>query len=476
MQEYRRQRIAEIEQSDTAAQLQKVEERMQEMVEKKRCMEEQVKQREELVQQVQALEQGRAVAQKEMEQDHVELGDVCPTCRQSVSEEQRERIEEGRQKQESIIRAKIKKMESAVQQRKAQLRSLPSDEERTAVIAKWSALQQSMQHLKEQVKREEVQAQEKVRLAEELKKIRKDLEELDIERAEKSLAKAQQEFRDLRERYDRYAKYEIEAARRTEQQSRKESMEKHLADRQNELRQKQTMLQILKEATKDADDVKQQERQAKRRLEERRAGLEEAKVAHATLLEKRRNLEHQLAAVNGHLLRRREIKKKAAAIAAFMDWTKQRFLPLMDTIEQHVFLSVYHEFNELFTTWFAMLIEDESIQARLDAEFSPIVEQDGYEIDVANLSGGERTCVALAYRLALNKVVNDIIETVHTKDILILDEPTDGFSTDQLDRVRAVLDELNVAQLIIVSHEPKIETFVEHIMRITKQNHESVVI
>ena len=49
-----------------------------------------------------------------------------------------------------------------------------------------------------------------------------------------------------------------------------------------------------------------------------------------------------------------------------------------------------------------------------------------------------------------------------------MDEPTDGFSEQQLDKMRDVLQELNVAQLIIVSHEQKIEGFVENVIRFRK--------
>jgi len=95
---------------------------------------------------------------------------------------------------------------------------------------------------------------------------------------------------------------------------------------------------------------------------------------------------------------------------------------------------------------------------------------------VSGLSGGERTSCALAYRLALNKVINDVIDTIRTKDIIILDEPTDGFSSEQLDRMRDLLDSVNMKQVIIVSHESKIESFVEHVIRIVKDDHTSKAI
>ena len=123
-----------------------------------------------------------------------------------------------------------------------------------------------------------------------------------------------------------------------------------------------------------------------------------------------------------------------------------------------------------------MLIDDENIDVRVDEEFTPMIMQNNYDTDITNLSGGEKTSVALAYRLALNKVINDFISTIQTKDVIILDEPTDGFSGEQLDKMRVVLKELNIQQMIIVSHEPKIETFVNNIVRISKNEHSSVAI
>jgi exonuclease SbcC len=58
---------------------------------------------------------------------------------------------------------------------------------------------------------------------------------------------------------------------------------------------------------------------------------------------------------------------------------------------------------------------------------------------------------------------------------VILDEPTDGFSDQQLDKMRQVLEQLNFEQLIIVSHEQKIENFVENVIKFRKENGVSVI-
>jgi len=56
-----------------------------------------------------------------------------------------------------------------------------------------------------------------------------------------------------------------------------------------------------------------------------------------------------------------------------------------------------------------------------------------------------------------------------------LDEPTDGFSEQQIDKMRNVLNQLNAEQLIIVSHEQKIESFVDNVIKCKKEKGKSVV-
>ncbi len=152
-------------------------------------------------------------------------------------------------------------------------------------------------------------------------------------------------------------------------------------------------------------------------------------------------------------------------------WLEEYFINIADLIEKQVMLKVHKDFNSLFEKWFGMLMENENFIVRLDEEFTPLIQQNGHDIDYLYLSGGEKTATALAYRLALNQIINNLMTTIKTKDLLILDEPTDGFSDEQLDRVRNVLNELNLRQLILVSHEPKIESFVDNVIRLNKEQH-----
>jgi len=164
-----------------------------------------------------------------------------------------------------------------------------------------------------------------------------------------------------------------------------------------------------------------------------------------------------------------QVKKELAYVNELVDWLSGNFISMIQFTERNIMIRLREEFSEIFNKWFSVLVS-ETLRARLDEDFTPVIEQQGFEIDYAYLSGGERTAVALAYRLALNQVINSLLSRIKTKDIVILDEPTDGFSEQQLDKMRDVLQQLKVRQLILVSHEAKIESFVEKIIKFRKED------
>lgn len=184
-------------------------------------------------------------------------------------------------------------------------------------------------------------------------------------------------------------------------------------------------------------------------------------------------IDREMQVTINKLAKRQELQDMSQKTSLFEQWLSEDFTSFISNVEKNIMVNVRKEFSRLFNKWFSMLTTD-SFSVNLDENFTPVIMQSGFEIDYAYLSGGERTAIALAYRLALNQIINMIHSKIKTKDLLILDEPTDGFSEQQLDKIRDILKELNVAQLIIVSHERKIESFVDNIIKITKDNRSSI--
>jgi exonuclease SbcC len=205
--------------------------------------------------------------------------------------------------------------------------------------------------------------------------------------------------------------------------------------------------------------------------------LKQEKMAEIKVAELNREIEvfsRQINEMKERIKKTEEVKLQAHYLSDLEEWLSKKFIPIIVVVEKNVFTKLKIEFSKLFSEWFGMLVSD-FFNVRLSEDFTPIIEQQDYEIDYAYLSGGERTAIALAYRLALNQVINSFLSKIKTKDLVILDEPTDGFSEQQLDKMRGVLEELNVSQLIIVSHEQKIESFVENVIRFKKENGKSMI-
>jgi exonuclease SbcC len=172
--------------------------------------------------------------------------------------------------------------------------------------------------------------------------------------------------------------------------------------------------------------------------------------------------------------KKEEMKSKASKLNDYQIWMQDYFIPTLEIIEQQVMNRIKEDFDFQFQKWFNMLVDDAGKEARIDEEFTPLIQQDGMDQDVMYLSGGEKTSVALAYRLALNNIVGKVSAGAKS-NLLILDEPTDGFSKEQLGKVREILDEIKNPQVILVSHETELESFADQVVKISKRNGESVI-
>jgi len=224
---------------------------------------------------------------------------------------------------------------------------------------------------------------------------------------------------------------------------------------------------------KDFEETASRQKDLKEKMETILVREKELLVKKAMLTKEDESLKAMIDIINADVEEMEKNKEQASMLLEKISWITNYFIPVMDLIERNVMLKTHSQFNQYFRNWFSVLMEEETITARIDEEFTPVIEQNGYEVSIENLSGGEKTSCALAYRLALAKVVNDIVSPIRTQDLIILDEPTDGFSSEQLDRIKDVLDQLNFKQVIIVSHESKIESFVDNIVRLKKSENKT---
>jgi exonuclease SbcC len=115
---------------------------------------------------------------------------------------------------------------------------------------------------------------------------------------------------------------------------------------------------------------------------------------------------------------------------------------------------------------------------KIDETYSPIVKsEEGFERDVTNLSGGERTLLAFAYRIGLGQLIMQS-RTGHGLYMLLLDEPTESLGREDgsIDRLAEAISRLKaIEQIIAVTHSEAFAEKAEHVIRLEKEAGESRV-
>ena len=353
-----------------------------------------------------------------------EAGAECPVCGHELTDKHRE--EEIRKKRERIdeIDVKIAEVEKKITEKKATLDQLRS----TIDVKK-----------EEQVEKLDEEIKEKKSLKDELDTYMenmKEKEEIEEEIGELEL--------DLKEKEDR----------KKELDNRIELITEEIEER--------------KEVRSEIDEIEEQIEKKQQNLQNILGKIGELKSSINKDKEKVEEVEERIS-------EKIKCKELADRCNSYQTWMDKYLVNLMFTIEKRYMASLQQRFDSYFDKWFNSLVDGSDLKVRIDDRFAPVITRDGYQTRFRRLCGGERTAVSLAYRLSLNKVMNILVEDIMTDNLIMLDEPTDGFSMEQLDKIRDVINELNFEQIILVSHEPKVEGYVDKVLSVQKEDGHSVV-
>jgi exonuclease SbcC len=119
---------------------------------------------------------------------------------------------------------------------------------------------------------------------------------------------------------------------------------------------------------------------------------------------------------------------------------------------------------------------EEEYSVDIKPDYEPVAfTSDGEEVPITNLSGGEKTSVALSYRLALADLAAQI-SSINPSEILILDEPTTGFDQEDIKALPPALRNIKtIPQIIIVTHEEELKNAADYKLEIRKESRESII-
>jgi len=112
------------------------------------------------------------------------------------------------------------------------------------------------------------------------------------------------------------------------------------------------------------------------------------------------------------------------------------------------------------------------LNVAIDDTYTPYVKSEsGAEREVANLSGGERTLLAFAYRLGLGQLIMQS-RTGHGLSMLLLDEPTESLGREDgsIDRLAEAISRFKaIEQIIAVTHSEAFAEKAEHVLTLEKE-------
>ena len=158
----------------------------------------------------------------------------------------------------------------------------------------------------------------------------------------------------------------------------------------------------------------------------------------------------KLKSIQGYELQVKD-KDKVSYLIKYLDNLRNYVKDIRSVIRQKFLSDFKNEFQKKFEE--IRNYEDE-YNVEVGFDYEPIAYTlKGEAVPVDYLSGGEKTSVALAYRLALSDLAAQM-SNVMPAELLILDEPTTGFDSEDIKSLPEVLKNItSIPQIIIVTHE-----------------------
>ena len=123
------------------------------------------------------------------------------------------------------------------------------------------------------------------------------------------------------------------------------------------------------------------------------------------------------------------------------------------------------------TRIFREIMADPTSRLHWNEDYGIVLEVDGRERDFAQLSGGEQMAAALAVRLALLRELSKV-------DVAFFDEPTSNLDSTRRGNLAeqiVAIRNTGLSQLFVISHDDTFEEVTDHVVRVRKENGESIV-
>lgn len=269
----------------------------------------------------------------------------------------------------------------------------------------------------------------------------------------------------------------------------------------NKKRQIEEEYTNLEKATREFEEKQKEEERLREKLkslrsEIRKINLEELEEAERNY----RNADLEYIKVQQEL---KNAENKGVEIAYRIDMYKERLDEaykkiermkmvkiILDTIKgiRQAYRSIQPKLRREFIQYLEKIVQqvldeliglgEPSLFISIDEDYTPSIRsEEGHERSATNLSGGERTLLAFAYRLGIGQLIMQS-RIGRGLRMLLLDEPTESLGREDgsIDRLAESLSKLKtVEQIIAVTHSEAFAEKADHVIRVTKEDNASKV-
>ncbi|MEM3670154.1 MAG: hypothetical protein QW767_00190 [Thermoprotei archaeon] len=167
-------------------------------------------------------------------------------------------------------------------------------------------------------------------------------------------------------------------------------------------------------------------------------------------------------------------KERRRLVSLVQEFFSDKLYQSLKQIEDLKLRAIHRDVRTKTKEYFAVLMQDEQRGVELEGLVPYMVRRIGGKWEkISSPSGGERSALALAFRLALSHV-SRTYQGIGV-DFIILDEPTDGFSSEQLQKFRSVLERLDVGQILLVTHHEVLESIGGNVFKVRYSPDGSIV-
>ncbi|MFZ8922659.1 MAG: AAA family ATPase, partial [Nitrosopumilaceae archaeon] len=315
-----------------------------------------------------------------------QLGNACPTCKQEITEEHHHSLVGEKQKEVDALDEELNSITDSF---------FESNSKAKEIQTKLDSYDEEISQIQKILPGIENYAAKSEKLAQIEAKI------LELQGAQ-GTEYGENPVEHLSELKDGLVQYEgaaeqikqiVESKQRTEKQVSKiqsegENLESELSQNESELKKIESEL----ESFEDFDELISEKETEQGSL---RREITSISGVLAASNERINNEQDKIAQNEKKISESRKWQEKFNTVTQYKEWLESFFIPTISMIEKQVLLSILQNFNETYTRWYSILVEDPTKESRIDENFTPIVNQDGYEQEIGFLSGGEKTSIAL---------------------------------------------------------------------------------